>query len=205
MEIFDAKLSMGIFLLFLATGFYSISVAPNSKYRFALNPYRVLYHRKYYLVFTHLFIHSDYVHLLFNALTFYFFSPQLEIVIGSARFLIVFLVSSLISSLPSIIKYKDDPNYYSLGASGAISGIVFSYILLFPFSRLYVFFVPIAIPAPIFAMLYLLYCYIASKNPNSNINHDAHFWGAISGLIITGLIIPNAFENFFLFLSQFLP
>ena len=83
-----------------------------------------------------------------------------------------------------------------MGASGAISAVLFSYILFDPLSRIYIFFIPIGIPAYIFAVLYLGYCMYAAKTQGDHINHEAHFWGAVSGLVITSILFPHILGNF---------
>lgn len=141
-----------------------------------------------------MFVHSSFDHFLFNMLTFYFFAPQLEMTIGSINFAIIFIFSGFLAAVPAIIRFRNDPFYYSLGASGAISGVVFSYIYFYPNSRLYIFFSPLGIPAPLFALLYLLYCVYAAKHSRGAINHEAHFWGAIAGLVLTIIIFPKQIE-----------
>lgn len=160
----------------------------------ALNPFNVVHRKKIYLLITSLFVHVSYDHLLFNMLTFYFFASQLEITIGSVNFAIIYTCSGLLASTPAVIRFYNEPFYYSLGASGAISGVVFSYIYLYPNSRVYIFFLPIGIPAPLFAILYLIYCIFAAKHSKGIINHEAHFWGAIGGLLLTIIIFPKQIE-----------
>lgn len=184
-------------VLFLLIAGISLLVirSDNLKTAFALNPFSVLHRRKFYQLLTNIFVHYDLTHLIFNLLTFYFFAPQLEETIGSVAFAFLFLTSGVVSSFPSLIKYRNNPFYFSLGASGAVSGVVFSYILLYPMSRLYIFLIPIGIPAPLFALLFLLYCIYASKK-ETTINHEAHFWGAIWGLIYTILLFPESVSIF---------
>ncbi|MFN3305736.1 MAG: rhomboid family intramembrane serine protease, partial [Candidatus Kapaibacteriota bacterium] len=170
--------------------------------KFSLNPYSIVNRRKYYQIITHIFVHLDLIHLLFNTLTFFFFAPQLESTVNSTFFLVLFFTSGIFSTIPTIIKNKHNPHYYSLGASGAIAGVVFSYILFYPSSRIYIFMFPIGIPAPIFAIIYLAYCVYASKNYSSNINHEAHFWGALWGLIFTIINYPQVIR-FYLNLLEF--
>lgn len=164
--------------------------------KYSLHPYSVVNFGKYYQLITHIFLHLDFMHLLFNGLTFYFFAPYLEQTLGSGFLIILFVSSGLVSSIPSILKHKNNPDYYSLGASGAISGIVFSYILFYPTSRIYIFLLPIGIPAPIFGLIYLGYCIYASKYQYTNINHDAHFWGAIWGIILSIILYPEVIPFF---------
>ncbi|MGN7203440.1 rhomboid family intramembrane serine protease [Pedobacter sp. SAFR-022] len=164
--------------------------------KFMLHPYSVYRKNKLYTLITSGMIHSDWMHLIFNMMTFFFFAFTLEAQIGSFRFGLIYFLSLILSDIPSVLKHKDDFWYNSLGASGAISGVLFSYILFYPLSKLYLFFIPIGIPAVLFGGLYLMYCVYASKQSRDNINHDAHFFGALTGIIITILIIPGIVPHF---------
>lgn len=164
--------------------------------KFMLHPYSVYRKNKLYTLITSGMIHSDWMHLIFNMMTFFFFAFTLEAQIGSWRFGLIYFLSLILSDIPSVLKHKDDFWYNSLGASGAISGVLFSYILFYPLSKLYLFFIPIGIPAVLFGGLYLMYCVYASKQSRDNINHDAHFFGALTGIIITILIIPGIVPHF---------
>jgi membrane associated rhomboid family serine protease len=161
-----------------------------------LQPYNVSKGKYVYTLITSGFIHADWMHLLFNMMTFFFFAFQLEAKIGHWQFGLLYMVSLVLSDLPSVAKHKKDFWYRSLGASGAISAIVFSYIMFNPFDSLYIMFLPIPIPAILFGALYLVYCSYASKKGIGNINHDAHFFGALSGLILTIILIPHAAHEF---------
>jgi membrane associated rhomboid family serine protease len=164
--------------------------------KFMLHPYSVYRKNKLYTLIPSGMIHSDWMHLIFNMMTFFFFAFALEAQIGSWRFGLIYFLSLILSDIPSVLKHKDDFWYNSLGASGAISGVLFSYILFYPLSKLYLFFIPIGIPAVLFGGLYLIYCVYASKQSRDNINHDAHFFGALTGIIITILIIPGIVPHF---------
>jgi membrane associated rhomboid family serine protease len=161
-----------------------------------LHPYSVVHHKKYYMIITSGFLHADMMHLMFNMLTFYFFAFQLETMIGSLNFFFLYFASLIISNISTIIKNKNNYTYRSVGASGAISGVLFSYILLNPSARIAIIFFPSGIPAPIFGVLYLAYCWWAAKKSEDFINHEAHFWGALAGVITTIFLIPDAIEFF---------
>ena len=151
---------------------------------------------EYYRLLTSGFIHADYMHLFFNMFTFYSVGFALERMVGHWQFALIYFVSLILSDIPSVFRHKDDFWYNSLGASGAISGVLFSYILFSPLSKFSLMFIPIGIPAVLFGGLYLIYCVYASKNSRDNINHDAHFFGALTGIIITILIIPGIVPHF---------
>jgi membrane associated rhomboid family serine protease len=164
--------------------------------RFILHPYSIIHQRKWYQLITSGFLHADMPHLIFNMLTFYFFAFRLETIIGSIRFFIIYFGCLILSDLSTVFKQKNNYGYRAVGASGAISGVLFSYILFDPTTRLYMFFVPIGIPAPIFAILYLAYCYYASRNSQDFINHEAHLWGAVAGILLTVIQIPAVVPYF---------
>lgn len=164
--------------------------------RGVLHPYSVVHQKKYYMIITSGFLHADMMHLMFNMLTFFFFAFQLETMIGSLNFFFLYFASLIISNISSIVKNKNNYAYRSVGASGAISGVLFSYIMLNPSARIAIIFFPIGIPAPIFGVLYLAYCWWAAKKSEDFINHEAHFWGALAGVIITIILIPDAIKYF---------
>ncbi|MEQ7798378.1 rhomboid family intramembrane serine protease [Pedobacter sp. ASV1-7] len=184
-----------IFLFTVVTSIYAFN-DHNLYGKFMLHPYSVSRKYKLYTLITSGFIHADWMHLLFNMMTFYFFAFQLEAMIGSWQFGIIYFLSLILSDIPSVMKHKNDMWYNSLGASGAISGVLFSYILFQPFSSMMIFPLPIPIWAIIFGPLYLVYCVYASKQSRDSINHDAHFFGALAGMIITILIVPGVIPHF---------
>jgi membrane associated rhomboid family serine protease len=103
----------------------------------------------------------------------------------------------VLADLSTIFKNRDNPGYYSLGASGAVAGVIFSSILFFPESKIAILIIPIGIPAPIFGILYLAYCYYAAKKSHDMINHEAHFWGALTGILVSILLYPDVVAYFF--------
>lgn len=184
-----------IFLFTIITSIYAFN--DHSLYgKFMLHPYSVSRKHKIYTLITSGLIHADWMHLIFNMMTFYFFAFQLEAMIGSWRFGVVYFLALILSDIPSVLKHKNDMWYNSLGASGAISGVLFSYILFQPFSSMMIFPIPIPIWAIIFGPLYLVYCVYASKQSRDNINHDAHFFGALAGMIITVIVVPGVIPHF---------
>jgi membrane associated rhomboid family serine protease len=163
---------------------------------FMLHPYSVARGQKLWTVITSGFIHRDWSHLLFNMLSFYFFAFQLEAILGHWQFALLYMASLILSDLPSVSKHKDDFWYHSLGASGAISAVVFSFILFNPLTKMIIFPIPIPIPALLYGVVYLVYCVYASKQSRDSINHDAHFFGAISGIMITILLYHDVIPLF---------
>lgn len=141
------------------------------------------------------FLHADNAHLFFNMFTLYFFADVVINAMGTFSFVIVYLGSLLLGSLLSLYFHKNEYHYSAVGASGAVSGIIYSAILLQPGMSLYLFFIPIPIPAYLFGIGYLLYSIYGMKNRIGNIGHDAHFGGAVGGYVITLLLSPWLFKT----------
>ena len=141
------------------------------------------------------FLHADTQHLLFNMLSLYFFADVVIALLNPFQFVLIYLGSLLLGSLLSLYFHKNEYHYSAVGASGAVMGIIYSAILLQPGMSLYMFFIPIPIPAYIFGIGYLLYSIYGMKNRIGNIGHDAHFGGAIGGYIITLILSPWLFKT----------
>ena len=154
---------------------------------------------------THGFIHTDGMHLLFNMFTLFFFGSIIESFyrqyLYDLGFVLFYLGALIFAILPSYLKHKNDSRWASLGASGAVSAVLFAYILFQPWKLIFVFFIPV--PAIIFAVLYVAYSIWSGKKGNSNINHSAHLWGAAYGVIMTIMIEPKVIPHFFNQLMQF--
>jgi len=165
--------------------------------RMILNPYHVSKGSETYTLLTSGFIHKDWMHLIFNMMTYYFFAFQLEAMIGHWQFALLYIVSLVLSDLPTVYKNRENFWYRSLGASGAISAVVFSAIMFDPTAKMGLLLIPIQIPAIIFGALYLAYCVYASRRSSDGINHDAHFYGALCGIILTVILIPQSVHIFF--------
>ena len=162
--------------------------------RAMLRPYTLFRKREYEKLITSGFVHADTTHLIFNMLTFYFFAFSLERVIGSLRFVTLYFFGLVLSEIGTCLKHRNDPNYASLGASGAILAVLFASIVYFPNTSIYLFFA-LPIPAPLFAVGYLIYSYWQSKQNTGNVNHDAHFGGALTGLAFVALTDPSAYQR----------
>ncbi len=142
-------------------------------------------------MFSSAFLHADIAHLAFNMLTLFFFAPVVMDYMGSFSFIIIYIGSLIFGSLLTLYFHKVDNNYRAIGASGAVTGVLYSAILLQPDMSLYLFFIPIPIPAYIFGIGYLLYSIYGMKAKNDNIGHTAHFGGAIGGYLITIANFPE--------------
>ncbi len=143
-----------------------------------------------YRMFSSAFLHADMMHLLFNMLTFYFFAPWVIAILGSWSFLLIYFGSLLLGNLLTLSLHKNEYNYRAVGASGAVTGVIYSAILFNPDAKLYLFFA-LPIPAYLFGIGYLLYSIYGMRAKNDNIGHTAHFGGAIGGYIITLCLVPQ--------------
>jgi membrane associated rhomboid family serine protease len=187
-----ASAIFAITLVFSILAFYSEELYS----RFILHPYSIAKGERVYTIITSGLIHKDFSHLFFNMFSYFFFAFQLEATIGHWQFGILYVASLILSDLPTVMKHKDDYWYHSLGASGAISAVVFSSILFNPMGTMYIMILPIPIPAILFGVLYLAYCVFASRRGIGNVNHDAHFYGAVCGIIITISLYPMVVPHF---------
>ncbi|MFD1257208.1 rhomboid family intramembrane serine protease [Mucilaginibacter terrae] len=185
-------------IIFVITIIISLLAFSNENLRgeLMLHPYSVAKGEKLWTIITSGFIHNDWAHLLFNMFTYFFFAFQLEAIIGHWQFGLLYMASLILSDLPTIGKHKEDYWYRSLGASGAISAVLFSYILFNPKTLIYIFPIPFGIWAIAYGVLFLIYSAYASKQSRDTINHDAHFFGALSGLMITILLDHSAVSTF---------
>ena len=149
--------------------------------------------RQYDRLVTHGFIHADWQHLLFNMITLYFFGRMVEgwfvPYIGHFGFVLFYLTALVVAILPTYLRHRHDPNYRSLGASGAVSAVLFAFILVQPWSLIFVFFLPV--PAIVYAVLYVGYSIWMDRHGLDNVNHSAHLWGAGYGVLFTLMMEPR--------------
>jgi membrane associated rhomboid family serine protease len=184
------------FILIALNVIYSIIGFSNSTLvnKTIMWPYGVKRQQQYYRFITSGFLHADWMHLFFNMFTLYFFGRNIEIIFknyglgGNAAYLALYIGGLVISDLPSYFKHRDDPNYRSLGASGAVSAVVFATIVFSPWSSIYLY-GAFKISAALYAILFIVYCVYMGKQNRDNINHDAHLWGALFGIIFTLCLI----------------
>ena len=169
--------------------------------KWIMNPFLVQKNNEYWRFLSSGFIHADTGHLIFNMFSLYFMGEYLEQIFeswfgftGIIYFLILYLAGIIISEIPSYFKHKKDYNYNSLGASGGVASVIFSFIMIAPTQNIILYFLPV--PAFIFGALYLIYSYMQGKKSSDNINHDAHFYGAVFGILFTVLINFNVIFSF---------
>ena len=144
-------------------------------------------------------VHADFGHLLFNMFTFLSFGAYIERLftprIGALGYALFYAGGVVLSALPSYLRHQDDVNYRSLGASGAVSAVLFAYILIRPWSMLLIFAIPV--PAIVFAVIYLVYTIYMDRRQTDRINHSAHLWGAVYGIVFTIVLEPRVLGRFF--------
>jgi membrane associated rhomboid family serine protease len=172
----------------------------DTKYKLLFYPYGMTAPNEYYRFVSYGFIHADYIHLFFNMFTLYSFGRLAEALLFTKGQYILFYISALIaSSIFDFIKNRSNSRYAALGASGAVSAVVFSTIIFNPWERNIVLFgIPaLALPNIVFAVLYFVYCAYMAKRGGDNIGHNAHMWGSIYGFVFTGIIHPDMLVNFF--------
>jgi len=190
-----APVASFIFAITIASSLWAFS-NENLYANMILQPFSVYRRQRVYTVITSGMIHNDWIHLFFNMLSYYFFAFQLEPMLGHWQFGFLYVASLILSDLPTVFKHKNDEWYHSLGASGAVSAVIFSYIMYNPVSSMYIIPFPFPIYSIVFGILYLVYCNYASKHSRDNINHDAHMFGALSGLLITIILHPHVVHDF---------
>lgn len=177
---------------------------PRLMERLLLWPPAVTRQHQYERLVTHGFVHADWPHLLFNMITLYFFGRQIEAVvtqlIGPLGYLLFYLSAIVVAILPSYLKHRLDGRYRSLGASGAVSAVLFAFVLLAPWQVLYIFVVPV--PAIVYAVGFVAYSFWADKRGGDNVNHVAHLAGAAYGVLFLLLLEPRVGPFFLDRLSQ---
>ncbi len=173
-------------------------------YRFDFSPYQIDHRKEWYRFFTHAFIHADGMHLGLNMLALFLLGYNAERGFlmalgkqGTFYYLLLYVGGILFSTITSYKKHRDNPNYRAVGASGAVSAVIFASIVLQPGMNLCLYGIPfLCFPGIVWGIIYLVYSHYQSKKANDNINHDAHFGGAIVGVIFTFLAIPGSFSSF---------
>jgi membrane associated rhomboid family serine protease len=186
-----------IFVVTIATSLIGLFMAPKLIDRSLFRPYWFLRRKQYDTIYMSGFVHADVGHLFFNMLTFWFFAFPLEGYIGTVRFLVLYFLGLVVSDSWTYFKHRDNPEYASLGASGAIAAVLFAYIVYFPTTTLMILPIPVPIPAPLFAVGYVAYEYWAGRQQRGRINHDAHLCGAVFGVLFVLVTEPSAFGRLF--------
>jgi membrane associated rhomboid family serine protease len=187
------SIALLIFGATIVASLVALYAAPGLLERCLFRPYWFVRKSRYDTLITSGFVHADLPHLVFNMVTFWFFAFPLERRIGSTAFAILYFSSLVLSDLGTYLKHRNDPEYASLGASGAISAVLFANIVYFPTQSLFIIPIPVPIPAPLFAVGYVAYSWYSARQARGRINHDAHLGGALYGLLFVLLIDPGAY------------
>jgi membrane associated rhomboid family serine protease len=188
----DAPAALAILTITVVTSLLGLYARPEIIAKNLFRPYWLAPRREYWTVITSGFVHADLPHLLFNALTFFFFAFDLERVIGSPRFVLLYLAGLIASHLGTWVKQRSNPEYASLGASGAISAVLFAFVVYFPTASFFILPIPLPIPAPLFAVGYVAYSWYSARQARGRINHDAHLIGALAGIVFVFVTDPRA-------------
>lgn len=171
--------------------------------KLAFIPYCTIHNKEWYRLVTHGFVHADMTHLLVNMFTFWSFGTYMEslfqyVGFGKAAYLVLYFGGMIVASLYDLIKRRNDPYYVSIGASGAVSAVLFASIFFNPWGKI-LFFAVLPIPGIIFGVIYLAYCQYMAKQAGDNVNHNAHFYGAVFGFLFPILLRPSLFQQFLSF------
>lgn len=170
-------------------------------------PYFEKRDKQYYRFITSGFLHADWMHLIFNMFTLYFFGRNLELIFsaaglgGKVGYIALYFLGMIVADLPGYFKHNDDYNYRSLGASGAVSAVIFSAIVFSPWSTISLYGV-IQISAVVYAVLFMIYCIYMGKKNTDNVGHDAHLWGSVFGLVFTVLLIAVLRSDLFPYIKE---
>lgn len=183
---------------------------PEFKYKMLFYPYKVKRENQHYRFFSHMLIHGDYLHLFFNMFVLLSFGRIMEFsfvqeygaLFGSIHFIVLYIVGGFVAGFWPFYRNHDNPSYMSLGASGAVSAVLFAAILWLPQGGIYIMFIPVEIPAWLFGILYLGFEYYMSKRGGSNVAHDAHFGGAIFGIFYTLIINIDKGKEFINYITS---
>jgi membrane associated rhomboid family serine protease len=176
----------------IGLGLLSLYATPQLIERCLFRPYEFARGQRRATVITSGFVHADLSHLIFNMVSFWAFGIRLERHMGTPKFVILYAAGLLLSQLITYLKHRNNPEYATLGASGAISAVLFAFIVYFPTDSLMILPIPVPIPAPLFAVGYLGYSYWSSRQNRGRINHDAHLGGALVGLAFVAISDPGA-------------
>jgi len=168
-----------------------------------MNPYVTDKNRQYHRFISSGFIHQDHMHLIFNMFSLFFFGRSLEMVFamqfgeaGAWYFILLYLLGIIVSDIPTFLKHRNNPRYNSLGASGGVASVIFAFIIFLPLEDIYLY-AALPVPGFILGTLYIIFSWYQGKKSNDSINHDAHLYGAIFGVLFCNIIYPPSMVNFF--------
>lgn len=200
-------------IIIVITAIVSIPAFSNLNlfYKLDFSPYQAEHRKEWYRFISHAFLHADWWHLIVNMLVLYFFGGITQNYfeyylpgMGSLYFILLYIGGILFATLPSYRKHRDNPNYHSVGASGAVSAVLFSSVIFSPATSICLYGL-LCLPGIIWATVYLIYSYKEGKKARDHIDHEAHFWGAIFGAAFTFVTVPQALPTFFDQILELLP
>ena len=173
--------------------------------RMAFNAYDIKHFKNSYRFISYALVHADWIHLLVNMMVLYSFGRVVEHYYemlfgtkGMLYYILLYVGAAALSTLPSYGKHKDNYSYTAVGASGAVSAVLFASIVFYPLGKITIFPIPIGIPAILFGPLFLVYSAYMSKKNIDNVGHDVHFWGAVFGFVFTIVLKPDLLTNLYL-------
>lgn len=174
---------------------------PDWYHALIFNPYTIFKRNQWYRMFSSALLHADLTHLFINMFVLYSFGEYMETVytaylpMGQIMYLVMYVLAIAAANIKTLIENRHNAWYNAVGASGAVSAVIFSFILVAPLEKI-LFFMVLPIPAFIYGILYLIYSQYMANKASDNIGHDAHFFGAVFGFVFTGLLRPELFTNF---------
>lgn len=189
-------MDISLIIILAATTILSIAGFGNHSFfdRLKFNIYDILQGKEWYRLLSSAFLHADWMHLIFNMLTLYFFAPFVIEYLGEFAFGLIYFAAILCGGLLSLYVYRRDPGYSAIGASGGVSGVLFAAIALEPHISIFIMFIPIPIPGWIFALVYLAYSIYGMQRSVGNIGHTAHLGGAVAGMAIAIAMYPATLQ-----------
>jgi len=210
-QLLNAPITLALLLANLGISGYAMGVDPSLLDELSFRPRRIRDEGEYYRFLTAGFVHAGGTHLAFNMITFFFFGPLLEQLLGPGGFLLLYFGSELVAHAVTFVLHRSDPHYAAVGASGAISGVLFGFCVFFPLRNLYLFFA-LPIPALLFAFGYVFGSAYAIRRErrrgaaglSGGIAHEAHVGGALAGVVLTILIEPRSVQAFLQSIQQLL-
>ena len=197
MEALDAPATMALIVANVIASSYAFFIDPDFVDEFKFNVGALSRNKQHYRVFTSSFLHGDPFHLLFNMMTLFFFGPTVEQILGTDGFLVVYFGAVLVSGIVSFYVRRNELTYSSIGASDGVSGVVLSFCVFYPFSNIYLFMLPIGIPAIFYGGAFIFISGAMMGGQGGRIAHEGHLGGALAGVILTILMRPEVLTRFF--------
>jgi membrane associated rhomboid family serine protease len=199
-------------IILIVTGLVSWQAFNNSSLyeKMLFNPYSVKHRKQYYRILSHTLVHADIMHLALNMLVFYSFGRIMEVYLavkygpsaGTLLFILLYVVGAATAAIPAMRKHADNYGYNAVGASGAVSAVMMSYMILFPLAEIAFFFIPMK--AFIGVIVFFLFEHFMNRSGKTNIAHDAHIWGALFGILFIFLLEPQSLVHFFAQVREYL-